>query len=264
MIAFKQDVEVKGENRNPALETRDLVVKFGGLTALSGVNLRILPGEGLRVIIGPNGAGKTTLFNVITGAVRHDSGTILFGGRDITGLPSYQICRLGISRTFQITSIFPDISVKENLWLGFNSKADIPWNPMVPVERMVSVLDRVDELCARVGLSDKIEIVASKLSHGDQRLLDIGIALSLDPDILLLDEPSQGVSPEEVKNINKVIKSIAKSRNVVMIDHDMATVIEVADIITVLDHGRVIVEGAPLDIIANKKVQEIYLGTSRD
>jgi len=255
--------DLSRRERLPIVATIDLVVKFDGMTALDGVNLKVLLGE-LRAIIGPNGAGKTTLFNAITGAVKPSSGRVLFDGKDITGLRPHRVCRLGISRTFQITNIFSELSVKENVWLGVNSKAKVPWNPMAGAKQLVDISHKVDRLCKLVGLGDKMHAAASSLAHGDQRLLEIAIALSLDPDILLLDEPTQGVSPHEAENINRVIRSISESKTVLMIDHNMATVLDVAQIITVLHQGRIIMEGAPSDIIADKKVQEVYLGTSHD
>ena len=253
---------VSSGERQPILETIDLVVQFGGIAALDGVNLRVLAGE-LRAIIGPNGAGKTTLFNAITGAVKPSSGRVLLRGKNITDFQPHKICREGVARTFQIPNIFSELSVKENVWLGVNSKAKVPWNPVALVEKLPATSYEAERLCEMVGLTDKMHAVASSLSHGDQRLLEIAVALSLDPDILLLDEPTQGVDPREVQNLNKIVRGVAEWKTVLVIDHNMATVLDIAQTITVLDHGRIIAEGTPSDIIADKRVQEVYLGISR-
>jgi branched-chain amino acid transport system ATP-binding protein len=259
----KHHSSVSNREGQPILETFDLVVKFGGMTALDGVNLRVLAGE-LRAIIGPNGAGKTTLFNAITGAVKPSSGRVLLRGKNITHFQPHKICRNGIARTFQIPNIFSELSVKENVWLGVNSKVKVPWNPVARVEKLPATSYEAERLCEMVGLIDKMHAMASSLSYGDQRLLEIAVALSLDPDILLLDEPTQGVDPREVENMNKIVRGVAEWKTVLVIDHNMATVLDIAQTITVLDHGRIIAEGKPSDIVANKRVQEVYLGISRD
>jgi branched-chain amino acid transport system ATP-binding protein len=240
------------------LETHDLVVRFGGLVALNGVNFKINRGE-LRALIGPNGAGKTTLFNAITGLVKPAQGRVMFEGRDIVSLPPHKICRLGVSRSFQLTSIFPELSVLENVWLGLNAGQRVPWNPLTRASSKDSQ-DRVESLCQTVGLAGKMEDLAGNLSYGDQKLLELAIALTLEPRLLLLDEPTQGVSPHEVTMINQVVKEIAQTRTVLLIDHNMSTVKEVAQIVTVLHHGEIIIEGTPEDVVENRRVQEVYLG----
>jgi branched-chain amino acid transport system ATP-binding protein len=216
----------------------------------------------LRAIIGPNGAGKTTLFNVITGAIRPSGGSVFFAGRDISGLPPHQITRLGLSRSFQLTNIFPELTVRENVWLGVNARKRAPWYPFTSTtERAVS--EELERLCIKVGLAEKMDANAGSLSHGDQRLLEIAIALSLNPRLLLLDEPTQGVSPQEVEVINGVIRDIAKTRGVMLIEHNMATVLNVANVVTVLHYGKIIVEGTPAEVIEDPRVQEVYLGTVR-
>lgn len=244
------------------LETFELVVRFGGVTALNGVTLKVPRGD-LRAIIGPNGAGKTTLFNAITGAIRPTGGRILFEGRDISGLPPHVISRLGLSRSFQLTNVFPELTVLENVWLGFNARAKVPWHPFARAKEHAGISAEVDRLCTQVGLADKMDVTASSLSHGDQRLLEIAIALSLDPQLLLLDEPTQGVSPQEVEVINGVIREIGRSRGVMLIEHNMATVVKVAQVVTVLHYGQIIAEGTPTEVIEDPKVQEVYLGLER-
>lgn len=248
--------------RRPRLETIDLVIRFGGMTVLNGVNMKVLDGE-IRAIIGPNGAGKTTLFNAVTGAVRPTGGRVLLHGEDVTGFPPHRICRNGIARTFQIPNIFSELSVKENVWLGVNSKGRAPWSPLGHFEKRTASSREAEKLCEMTRLEDKMHAVAGSLSHGDQRLLEIAVALSVDPDILLLDEPTQGVDPREVENVAKIVRSVARWKTVLMIDHNMATVLDIAQRVTVLDHGTVIAEGAPSEIIADERVQEVYLGIGR-
>lgn len=241
----------------PVLEIRNAIVRFGGLTALDGVSLTVLPRQ-IKAIIGPNGAGKTTLFNAITGAVKLVAGKIFLRDKDITGLPPYRISRLGVSRIFQITNVFPDMTVRENVWLGFNARRRCPWSPLSDANKLSST-EEVDELCNMVGLGQKVGVLAGTLSHGDQRLLEIAIALSLDPQLLLLDEPTRGVSPNEVGVIQSVIQNIAKEKTVLMIEHNMSTVLEIADSVVVMDRGKVLVEGCPHEIVEDERVREAYL-----
>lgn len=243
----------------PALEIRNAVVRFGGLTALDGVSLDVFPRQ-IKAIIGPNGAGKTTLFNAITGAVKLVAGQILLWGQDITTLPSYKVSRLGISRIFQITNVFPDMTVRDNVWLGFNARRRYAWNPFSSAEKLFN--SEISRLCELVGLADKLEVSAGTLPHGDQRLLEIAIALSLDPQVVLLDEPTQGVSPDEVARIHSVIRNIGKEKTVLMIEHNMSTVLEIADVVAVMDRGRVLLQGRPHEIIEDKRVREAYLAVS--
>ena len=245
--------------RAATLEIRDLVVRFGGITALAGVSLDVFPGE-LRAVIGPNGAGKTTLFNAVTGLVRPSGGRVLLRGQDVTGLPPHQVCRRGVSRTFQITNIFPELSVGQNVWLGVNAGVRMPWNPLVRADQADRVARRAAALCGLVGLGDKMNEPAANLSHGDQRLLEIAIALSPDPEILLLDEPTQGVSPGEAERVMSLISAIAASKVVLLIEHNMGVVLKIARFVTVLDHGRVIAEGAPAAVVEDRNVQAVYLG----
>ncbi len=246
----------------PLLETSNLVVRFGGMTALNGVNFTLQHMD-LRAIIGPNGAGKTTLFNVITGAIKPTEGHVFFAGRDISGLPPHRISRLGLSRSFQLTNIFPELTVQENVWLGINARKKAPWHPFTSGKERAVVSEELGRLCIDVGLADKMDANAGSLSHGDQRLLEIAIALSLNPRLLLLDEPTQGVSPQEVEVINGVIRDIAKTRGVMLIEHNMATVLNVAHVVTVLHYGKIIAEGTPAEVIEDPRVQEVYLGTAR-
>jgi branched-chain amino acid transport system ATP-binding protein len=241
------------------LEIKDVVVKFGGLVALNGVSLALRQGE-LRAVIGPNGAGKTTLFNTITGLVKPVSGRVAFRGRDLVHLPPHRICRLGVSRSFQLTSIFPELSVYENVWLGLNAREGIPWNPIRRAGRSSGKADKVEALCGTVGLAGRLTEAAGSLSHGDQKLLELAITLSLDPALLLLDEPTQGVSPQEIETIHRVIQEINRACTVLLIDHNMSTVRKLAGAISVLHQGQILFEGTPEEVAENARVQEVYLG----
>ncbi len=234
---------------------------FGGLMALNDVNLEVAEGE-LRALIGPNGAGKTTLMNVITGCIPPDRGSIRFRGREIAGLPSHRISRLGVARTMQITSIFPGLTVYENLWLAVAGlrRFPVPW---VGVRRWGAEHRRAQELLGFLGLGDRADTSASELAYGEQRLLEIGLALAREPRLLLLDEPAAGLSPHEVTAVVQKIRALAPGRTILLIEHDMDLVMTLAERITVLHYGRVLAEGAPDEIRNNEQVQQVYLGEWR-
>ena len=241
------------------LETVSVTKRFGGLTALDDVNYSVRAGE-IRGIIGPNGAGKTTFFNVVTGDLKPTSGRIFIKGEDVTDLPSYRICQKGLSRTFQLTFIFPEMTVYDSIWVGINSRAKTPWNPMFPAKHIRSISRKVEEICELMELSDKMNESATNLSYGDQKILEIAMALSTDPAILLLDEPTQGVSPKETDAISEVIEKLSKRMTIVLIEHSMDVVLRLCHVITVLSEGRVIAEGSPREVSGNEEVQRIYLG----
>ncbi len=244
---------------NKILETVSVTMRFGGLTALDGVTCAIQEGE-VRGIIGPNGAGKTTLFNVITGELKPTSGKIMLRGTDITPLPPHAICQKGLSRTFQLTFIFPEMTVYESIWVGINSRARRPWNPFILAHRDADLSQRAQEICHLVGLEEKMNEVASNLSYGDQKILEIAMALSTQPSILLLDEPTQGVSPQETDHITKVIEKLSNQMTIILIEHSMDVVLRLCSNITVLNEGRVVAEGSPKEISKNEEVQRVYLG----
>jgi len=240
------------------LRTEGLRRAFGGLQAVRGVNLDLAPGE-IRAIIGPNGAGKTTLVGMISGRVAPSAGRVLFRGRDITRLPAHDRVMLGIVYTFQIMSIYRALPVFDNLAL--------------PVQRrlMRTALDRlaldpravargVEAALERIGLQDAAAQPAGALPYGHQRLLDIAMALALDPEILILDEPTQGLAPDEIARLLGLIRHIASGVTIVLIEHNMQVVLEVAQRVTVMDAGRVLAEGTPAEIEANPDVQRVYLG----
>jgi branched-chain amino acid transport system ATP-binding protein len=246
---------------NVVLEVRGITVQFGGLKALDNVSLT-LSGQELKAIIGPNGAGKTTLFNAITGEVKAAAGAVVLRGRNVTGVAPYRAHRLGISRAFQTPKIFPALSVGENLWLATDEGKRQRWNPFINAASSAKASPKVAELADTVGLEGKLGALAGELSHADQKLLDIAIAYASNPAVLLLDEPTQGVSPEELNRITAVIKERIHGASVLLIEHNMSTVFELATSVAVLDRGILIADGSPASVAENPEVQAAYLGTA--
>jgi len=243
------------------LETENLKKAFGGLQAVNGVNLSIEKGE-LSSIIGPNGAGKTTFFNLITGYLAPDSGKILFQGENIFGLPHYKIVAKGIGRSFQRTTIFPSLTVFENVRAAVLYHQKKNFKLFTPSNTLTEVNEETFQILETLNLEDKAELISSTLAHGDQKLLDIGIALALQPHLLLLDEPTAGMSPEERWNTVAMIQKLWETRKmtVVFIEHDMDMVFSISQKIRVLHYGEIIAEGRPEDISTNRAVIEAYLG----
>jgi len=237
------------------------VWRFGGLTAVDGVHFQVRRGE-LRAVIGPNGAGKTTFFNMLTGVLPPSGGQVLFRGQDITALPAHAVSRLGIARSYQVTNIFADLTVLENVRIAAQSRVTT-YNLWANADRLVEVNARAERMLALLGLSAKRHLLAGELSHGEQRYLEIGIALATEPEFLLLDEPTAGMSPEETKQTAEFIRGLAGSVTIVLVEHDMEVVMGVSDRITVLHQGQVLAEGTPEEIRANERVQQTYLGASR-
>jgi branched-chain amino acid transport system ATP-binding protein len=234
---------------------------FGSLVALSGISLTVQNGE-LRAIIGPNGAGKTTLFNVICGSFPPSTGTIAFDGADITALSAHARVALGIARTFQITEIFPELTVFENVRISTEVAQGYRLRPWIGKAETDRVRAQVDETLERVGLAAKSRRRVGELSHGDQRAAEIAMALALRPRLLLLDEPTAGMGEQETYEITQLIRGLHKDSNytIVLIEHDMRVIFHLADRITVLDQGRLLAEGTPAEIDANDAVQAAYLG----
>ncbi len=233
--------------------------RFGGLTALDRITYSVREGE-VKGIIGPNGAGKTTLFNVITGDLKPSSGQIFLRGKEITFLPPHVICQEGLGRTFQLTFVFPDMTVYDSIWVGVNSKAKQPWNPFLLAHQISDLSQKTEEICHLVGLEEKMNELASNLSYGDQKILEIAMALSTQPSILLLDEPTQGVSPQETDHVAEVIERLSEKMTIILIEHSMDVVLRLCSSITVLNEGRVVAEGSPKDVCSNEEVQRVYLG----
>ncbi len=246
------------------LEVQGLSRHFGALAALAGVSLQVRAGE-IFSVIGPNGAGKSTLFNVITGLHPPTAGRVLFEGRDITGLPPEQINRQGLAKTFQITNIFPEISVYENVRVAAQSRAPVSGR-LASLWRLPDVDDQVVELLDAFGLAARRDEPAGNLSHGEQRYLELCLALATRPRLLLLDEPTAGMTPGETKQATALIGSAARARGltVLLIEHDMSVVMGVSDRIAVLHFGQKIAEGPPEAIRADPRVIDAYLGGADD
>ena len=237
---------------------KGITKSFGGLLAVNGVTFHWENGE-VSSIIGPNGAGKTTLFNLLTGHIKPDSGEILFKDQDITGLPPHRICRKGIGRSFQRTNIFPRLSVFDNVQVAVMSWERKCRNIFLRARNMNQ--KETEEILDGVGLGDKKKMTAGLLAHGDQRLLEIGIALGSYPELLLLDEPTAGMSPEESNKTVELIQRLARGRDLTLlfIEHDMNVVFGISEQVRVMHLGSIIAEGSPEEIRANDEVQRIYL-----
>jgi branched-chain amino acid transport system ATP-binding protein len=243
------------------LELDGVTRRFGALVALDQVAMSVEDGE-VRAVIGPNGAGKTTLFNVITGTVKPTTGSIRFDGQPIAGLPSHQICRLGLSRTFQITALFSEMSARENARLAAQARSPRRWQPFGGAALFRDAGERADAALKQLGLSGIADRPAGLLSHGDQRLLEVAMALAQQPRVLLLDEPTQGLSVEETAQAVETLAGFLKTSGmtVLLVEHDMEVVFRLAQRITVLHRGAVIADGAPAEVKADPAVQEAYLG----
>ena len=243
------------------LDVRNIGKRFGSLVALSDISMRVEAGE-LRAIIGPNGAGKTTFFNLVSGFFAPTTGSIAFDGRDITSMPAFARVSLGIARTFQITEIFPALSVYENVRIsteianGYRLRLRIGREDKQRVER------QIEETLELTGLRSKADRRVGELAHGDQRVAEIAMALALRPRLLLLDEPTAGMGEQETHEITELIRRLHREHEftVVLVEHDMRVIFDLADRITVLDQGKLLAEGTPADIGANEAVQAAYLG----
>jgi len=241
------------------LKTEGLTVRFGGLAALNNVSLTVPAGE-IRGIIGPNGAGKSTFFNCLTGVLRPTSGRIIFNGEDIAGLPPHTISRKAIARSYQITNILPGATVLENVRIASQSRHH-NWSMLRHHRAYADVIDSARAVLADVGLAGKEEELAANLSHGEQRNLEIGIALATEPKLLCLDEPTAGMSVAETHATVDLIRRIARDLTILIVEHDMEVVMGLARTITVLNYGEVLADGTPAEIQANPRVQEVYLKT---
>lgn len=241
------------------LQVQAVYKSFGDFLAVHGANLTVSEGE-LVVVIGPNGAGKTTLFNLIAGQLKPDRGKILFKGEDISRLPAYEVCARGIARSFQIANIFPRLTVFDNVQVAVLSQQRRSTNFFRPARNMA--VEETDSILESVGLADKAAHIAGTLSHGDQRILEIAMALGNEPELLVLDEPTAGMSPEETFATMELVKQLARTRGVTILfcEHDMEVVFSVAQSIMVMHQGRTLIQGKPKEVRGNREVQEAYLG----
>jgi ABC-type branched-subunit amino acid transport system ATPase component/ABC-type branched-subunit amino acid transport system permease subunit len=267
--ADRGEEEAAVSSRQPYRKTGDVVFTlqgvskhFGALAAVDGVSLQVERGE-LRSIIGPNGAGKTTLFNVITGLLPIDGGQVHFKGEEVTGLSPDQMVAKGVSRSFQIISVFQDLTVFENLRVAVQARTPYRFNFFSVTEELEDINKEAERIIATVGLNGREDMKASSLSHGDQRLLEIGLSLAANPQLLLLDEPLAGLSSRERTRVARLIKQLSGEHTILLIEHDIDRVLTLSDQITVLNQGKVIAEGTPQEIQQNPNVQEAYLGGVR-
>ncbi len=248
-----------GRGDGAILRTEGLTVRFGGLSALNRVEVGVTRGE-IRAIIGPNGAGKSTFFNCVTGVLRPTAGRILFNGEDVAGRPPHVISRKGIARSYQITNILPNATTLENVRIAAQSRRH-GWSLLAHHRSFRDILDRSRAVLDSVGLADKADELAANLSHGEQRNLEIGIALATEPTLLCLDEPTAGMSVAETHATVDLIRRIARDLTILIVEHDMEVVMGLAQAVTVLHYGEVLAEGTPAEIQANPRVQEVYLKT---
>ncbi|MGB5081053.1 MAG: ABC transporter ATP-binding protein [Burkholderiales bacterium] len=242
------------------LETESLTKSFGALTAVSDVSLSIEAGA-LHSIIGPNGAGKTTLFNLLTGTFPPTSGRILLDGRDITGTPAERVAHLGLARSYQRTTVFPAFSLLDNVWMAAFATGK-SWRGLLwrKAERYPEVTERSRQALADVGLLAKADVPAREISHGEQRQLELAIALAAAPRVLLLDEPAAGLSPEETRKMVSLVRTLKGRYTIVLIEHKIDIIMSVSDRISVMHFGSLIAEGTPGEIQKNPEVRRAYLG----
>jgi branched-chain amino acid transport system ATP-binding protein len=246
-------------NNPPMLQVENLAKRFGGIVATDDLALNVGNGE-LHAVIGPNGAGKTTLIAQLSGQLSADAGRIRFAGNDITALPMYARSRLGLARSFQITSLFLDLSVLDNVALAVQAHAGHSFHLWRNARRQPELRGPARASLARVGLAERAELPASALSHGEHRLLELAMALAGSPRMLLLDEPMAGLGPEESARMVEMLRALKRELTILLVEHDMEAVFALADRITVLVYGRVIASDVPDDIRANPAVRDAYLG----
>jgi branched-chain amino acid transport system ATP-binding protein len=243
----------------PILETQGLTVRFGGLSALDNINFAVAPNE-LRAVIGPNGAGKSTFFNCLTGVLRPSAGRIRFNGEDVTGLSPDRVSQKGIARSYQITSILPNATTLENARIAAQSRRH-RWSLLTHYRSFRDIVEKAETALEAVGLLSKAGELAANLSHGEQRNLEIAIALATEPKLLCLDEPTAGMSAAETHDTIELVRRIARDLTILIVEHDMQVVMELADRITVLHYGQILAEGRPAEIQQNPRVLEVYLRT---
>lgn len=242
------------------LKINNLSKNFGNVSAVNNVNLEVEVGS-IHSVIGPNGAGKSTFFNMISGVLPPSSGKVYYKNNDITGFESYKLPHMGIAKCFQITNVFPKLSVRENVWSSvFSCAQKSKFDFFKPLSNFKYVSEETEKIISDVGLSHKINDKAEELSHGQQRMLEMAITLGAKPELLLLDEPTQGLAPEATLEMTKLIQKLSKKYTILLIEHKMHIVMEISKVITVLNFGEVIDEGTPSEVKESKKVQDAYLG----
>jgi len=244
---------------DPLLRVENLVRRYGGIIATDNLSLDVAPGE-LHAIIGPNGAGKTTLISQLTGQVMPNSGAIHFAGREVTHLPSYKRSRLGLARSFQITSLLPDFTACDNVALAAQAHDGHSFHFWGNARKVSHLRKTAQDTLARVGLGHRADVLVSRLSHGEQRELELAVALATKPQLLLLDEPMAGLGITESARMVKLLQELRREVSIVLVEHDMDAVFQLADRITVLVYGRVIASGLPAEIRGNEEVKRAYLG----
>jgi len=244
------------------LELKDVHKDFSGLKVLFGINLALEQGE-RHAIIGPNGAGKSTIFNLITGKYTPSRGKIFYKGEDITGHPPYKVARLGLARSFQITNIFRTMTVFENVRNAILAKNRVCFHIFSRLAKMDGIEEETERLLAQIGLLERKNELAGELAHGHQRSLEVGLTLASDPELILLDEPTAGMSTEETLEAIKLIDRVTKGKTLVVVEHDMEVVFSLADKITVIYYGKVLASGPPEEIRDNQQVKDAYLGEEK-
>lgn len=245
----------------PALETRGLTVRFGGHVAVDSVSCGFSPGT-LTAIVGPNGAGKTTYFNLVSGQLRASSGQVLVEGEDVTSLPASARAKCGLGRAFQLTNLFPDLTALENVRLAVQCRAEAGWSMFKVWNSRRDLIEKAEEVLERVRLSDKRHIAPKALSHGDQRKLEVALLIAMEPKVFMFDEPTAGMSVDEVPVVLDLIRDIKRRTDatVLLVEHKMDVVRSLADRIVVLHNGVLVADGDPAEVIASPVVQEAYLG----
>ncbi|KAA0121533.1 amino acid/amide ABC transporter ATP-binding protein 1, HAAT family [Methylobacterium sp. UNC378MF] len=244
----------------PVLQVENLGCRFGAFTALEGISAT-LGRERITAVIGPNGAGKSTFFNLLSGALKPTSGSLHLGGRDLARVPQARFAHLGIARSYQITTVFPRLTAHENVRTALQARAN-RYDFWSRRDRLAGLSDRADALLESVGLVGRRSRPAAALAHGEQRALEIAIALAADPKLLLLDEPTAGMGPEETKDMVALLHRLSDARAILLVEHKMKMILGLSERILVLHHGRLIADGTPTDIQADREVRRVYLGQS--
>jgi len=255
--------EAAEKSGNPILELQGIYKDFEGLEVLFGINLGVQQGE-RHAIIGPNGAGKSTIFNLITGKYLPSRGKVFFKGLDVTGTSPYKLNRHGLARSFQITNIFRTMTVFQNVRNAILSRNKIRYNLFSRLDRMKNIQEQTEKVLEQIGLQDRKDVLAGLLSYGQQRALEIGLTIATEPELILLDEPTAGMSSEETREAVKLIGRVTQGKTLIIVEHDMEVVFSLADRITVIYYGEILASGPPDEIRQNQKVKDAYLGEEKE